>query len=195
MRTRPTDLATGRWRDQGRWRAPGRWSGAVPELAVAAVLVAVLMVAAAFVSGWPGVVVVAAVAAALALLVLRGLIPRSAEQAFRLARNKERSRAIYGYAQRRFIVGTSLTSRAMYESDLRPVLEHVLAARLAESSDINLYTEPDRARRAFCRTRAHEELWRWIDPGQALNADDRARQRRGIPRRTLARLITRLEQL
>jgi hypothetical protein len=83
----------------------------------------------------------------------------------------------------------------MYESDLRPVLEHVLAARLAEHHAVNLYTEPQAARKAFCRTRADARLWRWIDPEQALNADERALQQNGISGRTLSRLITRLEQL
>jgi len=173
----------------------GRWHAAIPELVIAAVTVAVAALAAAAVSGWPGLVTVAAATAALALLLLRALIPRSAAQALRLKRDKQKARPIYGYAQRRFVVVTSLSSRAMYESDLRPVLEHVLAARLAENHAVNLYTEPDRARKAFCRGRADESLWRWIDPAQALDADERARYKRGIPGRTLSRLITRLEQL
>ena len=131
----------------------------------------------------------------LALLVLRAALPRSAAQTSRRAKDKQTARAIFGYGQRRFIVATSLTSRPLYESDLRPVLEHILAARLAESHGVNLYTEPEAARRAFCRTRADESLWPWIDPGQAINGDERSRLRRGIPRQTLARLITRLEQL
>ena len=66
---------------------------------------------------------------------------------------------------------------------------------MADGHGVNLYTEPEAARKAFCRTRADESLWPWIDPAQALSTDDRHRQRQGIPRRTLARLITRLEQL
>jgi len=173
----------------------GRWRPALPELVIAAIAAGAAAVAAAAVSGWPGVVTVSVAVAVLALLLLRGLIPRSAGQAFRLARNKQRARSIHGYAQRRFVVNTSYGNRALYESDLRPALEHVLAARLAERHAVNLYTEPDAARRAFCRTRAEESLWPWIDPKQALDADDRARKTRGIPRRTLSRLITRLEQL
>ena len=172
-----------------------RWRPALPELVIAAITVAVAALAAAAVSGWPGVVTVAVAVTVIALLMLRGLIPRSAGQAFRLARNKQRARAIHGYAQRRFVVRTSYGSRATYESDLRPALEHVLAARLAERHAVNLYTEPDAAREKFCRTRADESLWPWIDPAQALDATERARQRTGIPRRTLSRLITRLEQL
>ena len=174
---------------------PGRWRAAAPELIIAAITVAVAALAGAAVSGWPGVVVVAVAAAALALLVLRAALPRSAAPFSRRAKDKQQARAIFGYGQRRFIVATSLTSRPLYESDLRPVLEHVLAARLAESHGVNLYTEPEAARRVFCRTRADESLWPWIDPAQAENADQRSRHRGGVPRSVLARLITRLEQL
>jgi hypothetical protein len=178
-------------------RAPagGRWRAAVPELVIAAIAVTAAALAAGAVSGWPGAVTVAIAAAAIALLVLRALIPRSAAQAPRRKRSAQRARQVHGYAQRRFVVVTSLSSRAMYESDLRPALEHVLAARLAERHAVNLYTEPEQARQVFCRTRADASLWPWIDPAQALDADARARQKRGISRRALARLITRLEQL
>ena len=171
------------------------WRPALPELIIAAVMVAAAALAAAAVTGWPGVVVVAAATAVIALLLMRAVIPRSAADQRRRKQDKQRARAISGYAQRRFVVATSLSSRPMYESDLRPVLEHILAARLAENHAVNLYTEPDKAREAFCRTRGDANLWRWIDPAQTLDADDRVRQRRGIPGRTLARLITRLEQL
>jgi hypothetical protein len=185
---------------QGTGAAPrsargGRWRAAVPELVIAAITVTAATLAAAAVSGWPGTVSVAVATAVVALLMLRGLIPRSAAQALRRKRDKQRTRAIHGYGQRRFVVVTSLSSRPMYEADLRPVLEHVLAARLAERHAVNLYTEPEQARQAFCRTRADVSLWPWIDPAQALDADARASRKHGIPRRTLARLITRLEQL
>ena len=175
--------------------ADARWRDARPELIIAAVLVGAAALAAAAVSGWPGVVAVAVGAAVLALLVLRVTIPRSSAQSFRRAKVKPQARSIFGYGQRRYVVATSLSSRGLYESDLRPVLEHILAARLADSHGVNLYTDPAAARNAFCRTRADEALWPWIDPAQALNTDDRSRARQGIPRHALGRLITRLEQL
>lgn len=171
------------------------WRSARPELIIAGILVLVVALAAAAVAGWPGVVIVAAAVTLIALVMLRAVMPSPAAQALRLQRDKQRARAISGYAQRRFVVATSFTSRAMYESDLRPVLEHILAARLAENHSVNLYTEPEAARRAFCRTQGDESLWRWIDPGQVLDADERASQRHGISSRVLSRLITRLEQL
>jgi hypothetical protein len=191
MSANPTRPAAGAVPADGR----GRWRDAVPELIIAAIAVAVAALAGAAVSGWPGVVVVAAAATVLALVVLRGTIPRSSAQASRRAKVKAQARSISGYGQRRYIVASSLTSRGLYESDLRPDLEHILAARLAGGHGVNLYTEPEAARRAFCRTRADESLWPWIDPAQALNPDERHRQLQGVPRRTLARLITRLEQL
>jgi hypothetical protein len=170
------------------------WRPALPELIIAAIMVTVAALGGAAVAGWPGVVIVAAATTVIALLLLRGIIPRSAAQALRQKHDKQRARAISGYAQRKFMVTTSLTSRSAYESDLRPVLEHILAARLAENHAVNLYTEPDEARRALCGTRGDESLWRWIDPRQTLDPDDRADARR-ISGRTLSRLITRLEQL
>lgn len=171
------------------------WRPALPELVIAAVTVLAAALAAGAVAGWPGVVTVAGAATVIALLFLRGIVPSSAAQAVRRRQDRQRARSISGYAQRRFVVVTSLTSRPMYESDLRPVLEHILAARLAENHAVNLYTEPEAARKVFCRTRGEEGLWRWIDPRQALGADERAGKSRGIPGRTLFRLITRLEQL
>jgi hypothetical protein len=171
------------------------WREAVPELVIAAIAVGVAALAATAVAGWAGLAAVAIAAAALAMVVLRGLLPRSAAQSVRHTRDKQVARAITGYPQRRSVVGASMNSRAFYEADLRPVLEHLLAARLAEHHGINLYQDPAAARQAFCRTRADMVLWSWIDPAQALRGEDRDMQRLGIPRRTLARLINRLEQL
>ena len=171
------------------------WRPAVPELVIAAITVIVAALGGAAVAGWAGVVVVAAAAAVIAVLLLRGIVPRAAAQPLRTQQDRQRARPIHGYSQRRYVVVASLAGRGAYESELRPVLEHVLAARLAENHAVNLYAEPDRARLAFCQTRADESLWHWIDPAQSLGANERTRQAHGIPRRTLARLITRLEQL
>jgi hypothetical protein len=171
------------------------WRPAVPELIISAVAVAAAALAAAAVAGWPGVVAVAVAVAVIAQILQRAVLPRSAIQAQRKVPGKQRARAISGYGQRRFVVISSLASRASYESDLRPALEHVLAARLADNHGVNLYTDPGRARRVFCRTTADARLWPWIDPGQVLDAQVRAEPGHAIPSRTLARLITRLEQL
>src|SRR5579859_4987906 len=161
-------------RPAGTQASADRWRPAVPELALAAVAVAAAAFGAAAVSGWPGVVVVAMATAVLALVLLRSLVPRSAEQSLRRARARQQPRTVSGYGHRRFVVALSLTSRPMYESDLRPVLEHILAARLAERHAINLYTDPEAARSAFCRTRADQQLWPWIAPRQPPDSDEPA---------------------
>jgi len=171
------------------------WRGAGPELIIAAITVVAAALAGGAVAGWPGMATAVLAAAALAIVVLRGLAPQSAAHSVRRVPDKQVARAITGYQQRRSVVVSSLSSRAFYEADLRPVLERLLAARLAENHGINLYQDPAAARAAFCRARSDGGLWSWIDPAQALATQDRDMQRHPISRRTLARLINRLEQL
>ncbi len=171
------------------------WHPARPEVIIAAIAVAAAALAGGAVAGWAGVAAVAVGTAVIALLMLRVIVPHAAAQTLRQKKAKQRARAIHGYAQRRFVVANSLTSGQVYEADLRPVLEHVLAARLSENHAVNLYTDPEAGRRAFCRTRRDESLWRWIGPVPAPGPAGRAPRPRAIPRRTLVRLITRLEQL
>jgi hypothetical protein len=177
--------------------AVGPWHGTAPELTITAVAVVAAAAAAAAVAGWPGLALVAIIAAAASVVVMRFLAPRAADQIVRRARDKPSARSISGYAQRRFTVATGISNRGFYEAELRPALEHLLAARLAERHGINLYTDPDRARAAFCQTAADEGLWSWIDPVQARQGPEATftPQAPGIPQRTLARLVDRLENL
>jgi hypothetical protein len=172
---------------------PGPWHGAGPELTIAGVAVAAAALAGYAVAGAAGLGVVAIAAAALALVVLRGLLPRPGAEATRKARDKEAAQAISGYSHRRFIVANGISNPAFYEAELRPVLEHLLAARLAERHGINLYQDPSAARRLLCRNRRDEVLWQWIDPAHA-EARERV-QSHGIPSGVLARIINRLEHL
>jgi hypothetical protein len=180
-------------------RNPNPWRGAGPELVTAAIAVAATGLAALAVAGWAGLAVTAAAAAAVSLVVVRGLAPRAAEHAVRTARSRPSARALSGYGQRRFVVSMSVRDPAFYESDLRPALEHLLAARLAERRGVNLYTEPEAARNAFCRTPADAALWSWIDPARerpsGRAASGSAYSKQGIPRRVLTRIVDRLEHL
>ncbi|HEY5987206.1 MAG TPA: hypothetical protein VIV12_12655 [Streptosporangiaceae bacterium] len=91
-----------------------------------------------------------------------------------------------------FQVKQATESMASYDAQLRPRLEHLLAARLAERHSVNLYADPDTARRLLCRDGADADLWYWVDPQRPPVPD---RTRAGIGRRALARLLTRLERL
>ena len=84
-------------------------------------------------------------------------------------------------------------ARAAYEAGLRPQLEHLLASRLAERRGISLYDDPAAARDAFTGGQPGDDgLWTWIDPARpAVTGADQP----GIPFRTLARIIDRLERL
>ena len=59
------------------------------------------------------------------------------------APEKATARTLSGYSHRRFVVQTAMHQpRASTSGELRPVLEHLLAARLAERHGVNLYAEP-----------------------------------------------------
>jgi hypothetical protein len=181
--------------------AAGPWRGTGPELATAGVLVAAAAVAGYATAGWAGLSVVAIATTALAMLVLRGLLPAGTPDEGKKAREKRRAQTLSGYSHRRFVVQSAISSRGFYNSELRPVLEHLLAARLAERHGVNLYQDPAAARRLLCRGARDAGLWAWVDP-EAKPAGDgeteprhRDADRRGIPQHTLVRLIDRLERL
>ena len=173
------------------------WRGTTAELVTAGVAVAVTAVAAYAVAGWAGMAVVAVVTAAGVMVLLRFLLPQLTPDAARKARERPRPRMLTGYSHRRFMVNNAMTSQHYYDTELRPVLEHLLAARLAERHGIHLYQDPDAARRLLCRNPRDAGLWRWIDPTpKGIRPQTReSQERRGLPRHTLARLIDRLEKL
>ena len=182
-------------RDDGGMVSP--WRRTAPELLTTAVAVTVAAVAAYAVAGWAGLAVVAVATAASAMVLLRILLPQLTPDTARKAREKPLARTLTGYSHRRFVVHSAMKSQHYYDVELRPVLEHLLAARLAERHDINLYQDPEKARRLLCRSPRDGSLWQWIDPDPKTTRPQAREgpERRGIPRHTLARLIDRLEKL
>jgi hypothetical protein len=172
------------------------WRGTTPELVIAGVLVGATALAGYAMAGWAGLSAVTIATAAIAMLVLRALLPKLTPDEARKARDKPPARPLSGYSHRRYVVLTASTSRGFYDHELRPVLEHLLAARLAERHGVHLYQDPATARRLLCRNPRDADLWQWIDPGTRPETSPReASERRGIPQRTLSRLIDRLEKL
>ena len=185
---------TGPGKDDGGMVSP--WRGTTPELLTAGLVVAAAAIAGYAVASWAGLTVVAVAAAASVMVLIRALLPQLTPDAARKAIQKPRARILSGYSHRRFMVHNAMTSQNYYDVELRPVLEHLLAARLAERHGVNLYQEPDAARRLLCRSPRDAGLWRWIDPVTRPERPTRQGQDgRGIPRHTLARLIDRLEKL
>ncbi len=172
------------------------WRGTKAELVIAAVLAAVAAVAGYVMAGWAGLSVVVIATAAIALVVLRALLPQLTPDQPKKAREKPTARTLSGYSHRRFVVQTAMTSLAFYNGELRPVLEHLLAARLAERHGVNHYQDPAAARAVLCRDPRDAGLWARIDPATRPEEQPRGHsEQSGIPRRTLARLIDRLEKL
>jgi hypothetical protein len=185
---------------------PGRpqhgWRGARPELAVAAAVVVAAALAGYALAGPEAVTIVVIGAAACALLIVRGLLPATPEPPAIEGGTDRISSSWSTYRYWRYLsdLRDGIEARASYEVRLRPALEHLLAARLAERHSVNLYTDPAAAQRLLCRGGRDNDLWVWIDPAQAGQTATDPRHQRGsqlpgIPRHTLERLINRLEQL
>jgi hypothetical protein len=179
-------------RDDGGMVSP--WRGTRPELSIAAAAVTAAAVAAYATAGWAGLAVVAVATAAGAMVLIRALLPQLTPDAAKQAQEKPRARTLTGYSHRRYVVHTAMASRHYYDMELRPVLEHLLAARLAERHGVHLYQDPEAARRLLCHSPRDAGLWRWIDPATRPRTRE-DQERRGIPRHTLARLIDRLEKM
>jgi hypothetical protein len=182
---------------------PSQWRAARPELVVAAVALAACAVAAYAVAGGPAAVLVVVVFSAVALAVLSFLLPSPEPPPARPEAPEGRrapSSSFINYWRMRRGLTDAMTSTAAYRAGLGPDLEHVLAARLSERHGVSLYSQPEVARSIFCANPKDADLWRWVDP--ARRTEDRSQDWAegrddgpGIPGRSLARLVQRLEQL
>jgi hypothetical protein len=173
------------------------WSAAVPEICIAAVLTVVAGVAGYALAGLSGTAVAVAGAAVAVLVVVRMLAPEShpADPENPYLASGADTEAIpstfTGYWRSRSGLGDSIKSMPAYERELRGTLQRLLAARLAARHGVSLQREPEAARRLLCPRPRDQGLWYWVDPARPATED----QQPGIPPRTLARLIDRLEQL
>ena len=179
-------------------RPAGEWTAAVPEICIAAIVVACAAVTGYAAAGLPGIAVVMAVAAVAALAGLRFIGPVQAappgpgQDSASGIDTEAIPGSFVGYWRRRSGLADATQSLAAYDSRLRVTLQHLLAARLAERHGVILQDDPAAARRLLCPRRRDESLWYWVDPARPPAA---AGNQRGIPPRTLAQLIDRLERL
>jgi hypothetical protein len=174
-----------------------------PELIIAAATAVAAAVAGYAVAGPMAVAVVAMAAGAGGLVLLRFLVPPApaAPPSEDLSGPDPAVpppvlSSFTGTWRRQSRLADAQASRPAYEAGLRPQLEHLLASRLAEQHGISLYDDPAAARQAFTGGQAgYDGLWSWIDPARAAVPADRDGDQPGIPFRTLARIIDRLERL
>ena len=169
------------------------WRAAAPEICIAAVLVAVAAATGYVAAGLPGAAAVVIGAAVVALVVMRAITPLGTPPGDVRVTDAEAVPVTFtGYWRRRAGLVDGTQSLAAYDAVLRGTLQHLLAARLAERHGISLHDDPDAARRLLCPRPRDDALWYWVDPARP---PARAGKQPGIPPRTLARLIDRLEQL
>ena len=174
----------------------------MPEIIVAAAAVAATAAAGYAVAGRGAFAVVVVGAGVISLIVLRSLIrPLSLASSPEDASGPDPAvpapvlSTFSRQWRRRSRLADAQASMTAYEAGLRGQLENLLASRLAERHGISLYDDPAAARRAFAGESAtYDSLWPWIDPARPQPADE-PRGQPGIPYRTLARLLDRLEQL
>jgi hypothetical protein len=151
-------------------------------------------------AGAGAAVVELSICAVALLVLLRGLVPAAVAPLLRQRTWPASGLTSFtGFWRKRASLSSATASTASYDAELRPTLQHLLAARLAERHDVNLYTDPAAARRLLRGTghgasgaRRDDQLWYWLDPSRPAET---RQDMRGIPPRTLAAIIDRLERL
>ena len=177
----------------GRSQAGGRWQECLPELGAAAFLVLSTSLAVYAYAGSGTALLVVGGWALAALLVLLALVPVAGKPLAQPDQRSARGRTSFlGFWRKRSVLHDATASMAAYDADLRPTLQHLLAARLAERHDVSLHADPAAARRLLLPADRDQALWFWLDP---LRPAENDKSKRGIPARTLAALFDRLERL
>jgi hypothetical protein len=170
------------------------WRGARPEIVIGVIAAAALGGAAYAFAGTAAAVLTLTGAGAAVLAGLRGLTPGDevAPPPPETLTGRGQTTTFARFWRRHSDVQAATRSLAAYDFELRATLQHLLAARLAERHGISLYDEPEAARRLLARG-GSDRLWFWLDPGREAVTDQG--KSAGIPPRTLAAIIDRLEHL
>ncbi len=177
-------------------QGPRAWRAAGPELVIAVIALGATAAAAYAVAQAAAVAAVVVPFAVIALVVVSRLLPArppvpAAPGTGPTGRGATAGRS-FPFRRLQDRLRNGVASRTAYDANLGPYLQHLLAARLSEHLDVNLYSDPEAARRALCPGGKDLDLWPWVDPGRGTASDPHAR---GIPVRALSRLVRRIEQL
>ncbi len=171
----------------------GGWQACRPELTVGAILVLATSLA-AYAYGGVGLAILTVAGWAVASIAfLRTLVPTAPEALTEQSSWQGQGRSSFlGFWRKRAIMRDATASLVSYDAELRPTLQHLLAARLAERHGVSLYAEPAAARRLVLPEPREDALWFWLDPQRPAETQQ---GRAGIPARTLAAILNRLERL
>jgi hypothetical protein len=182
----------GKASDRHRPVADG-WRASLPELAIAVIMVTAISAAAYAWAGSGAMILVLSCWAILTLALLRQMMAGSGRPEASAEEWQTTGRtSMAGFWRKRGMLNDATASMASYELELRPTLQHLLAARLAERHGISLYTDPEAARKLVMQGVRDRNLWHWLDPQRPPAP---AQKQTGIPPRTLAAIIDRLEHL
>jgi hypothetical protein len=169
------------------------WAACVPELVAAAFLIVTSCLGVYLYGGLGLATYTAAAWGVLCIIMLPVLLPTASVQLIEQERWHGQSRTSFlGFWRKRSQMQDATRSLVVYDADLRPALQHLLAARLAERHGVNLYADPAAARRLLEAGSHGSSLWAWLDPQRPAATDQREP---GIPPRTLTAIIDRLERL
>jgi hypothetical protein len=173
--------------------AGGRWQDSLPELGAAAFLVLSTSLGAYAYAGLGTAVLVVGGWTIAALASLVTLVPVARRPLIQPDQRSVRGQTSFlGFWRKRSVLQDATVSMAAYDADVRPTLQHLLAARLAERHGVGLHADPAAARRLLLPDHGDQALWFWLDP---LRPAENDMHRRGIPVRTLAAIFDRLERL
>jgi hypothetical protein len=173
--------------------AAGGWQACRPELAVGAVLILATSLATYAYAGAGVAILMVAGWAVASIAFLRMLVPTAPEALTEPSSWQGQGHSSFlGFWRKRAIMRDAAASMVSYDIELRPTLQHLLAARLAERHGVSLYVDPEAARRILLPSPREQALWFWLDPQRPAQAEQ---GRSGIPRRTLAAILDRLERL
>jgi hypothetical protein len=169
------------------WRASG------PELAAGAIAVLLTGLAVYAYAGLGAAVMVVAGSAVAAIGYLRTLVPATDQAPIeQMSPHGQGIGSFLGFWRKRATLQDAAAAMTSYDAELRPALQHLLAARLAQRHGVSLYADPAAAQRLLLPGPRDDALWFWLDPGRQAETDP---QRRGIPLRSLAAILDRLERL
>jgi hypothetical protein len=171
----------------------GGWRACLPELTIGAIL-ALATTLAAYAYAGTGIAVLAIAGwSVTSIAFLRTLLPTASEpQTERSSAHSQGRSSFLGFWRKRSILRDATASMISYDTELRPSLQHLLAARLAERHGVSLYADPTAARQLVLRGPRDDALWHWLDPERPAETEQ---GRAGIPPRTLAAVLDRLERL
>jgi hypothetical protein len=170
------------------------WRALRPELLIVVIMVISTAIAAYGYAGFAAAFGTLTAWAIVILILFRALVQVTPAKSASDDEDRQlHSQGSYiGFWRRRGVLVDASINMRSYDADLRPTLQHLLAARLAERHGVSLYADPEAARRLLLAGEPDDALWYWLDPERP--AEQRS-TRQGIPQRTLTAIIERLERL